>query len=165
MSRKVKFNAGAAGIVGLVFSILGAIYLLIGILCLCFPEDADDQTVGIIFSIIAIVCLLSALVALLVLIYKQSQTQKILDNGKYLLGEVVDIVPNLYMHYGFRPTYLVLTRYIDQKGTIHIFRSENIKTYPDRTLLGRKVKIYYQDDNFQHYYVDLESGFPKIIEH
>lgn len=165
MEKRVKVGMTPTGIVALVFSIMGFLFLLFGVLCQFFPEDEDDKIVGIVFSIIGLVFLVSALILLVVLIAGQCKKQKVFSNGKYLWGEIVDIVPNYYMSYGWRPAYTVLTRYIDGNGTIHIFRSSNLKSYPDRSLLGRKVKIYYQDESFKQYYVDLESGFPRIMEH
>ena len=165
MKQKAKLGITPAGICTLVFSILGVVFLLIGILCTCFPEDSDDKTVGIVFAILGNVFLVVALISLLILIREQRQKQKALSGGKYIYGEVVDIVPNAYIHYGYRSPFTVLTRYIDQNGVIHIFRSQNLRSYPDRSILGRKVKIYYTDESFHQYYVDLQSGLPRVIEH
>ncbi len=164
MDKRIKTVMPPAGIFSLVFTALGALYLLLGILCISFPTDAEDKTVGIIFSCLGIVFLLTALIALLILIGGQKKKNKVQNSGNYLYGEVVDVVP-YGTHYSYRPVFTVLTRYIDSQGTIHIFRTPNLKSYPDRSILGRKVKVFYQDDSFKQYYVDLESGFPRIIEH
>ncbi len=164
MSRRIKTAMPPVGVCSLVFTVLGALYLLLAILCLSFSTDPEDRTVGIVFSILGIVFLLTALIALLFLIGGQQKKNKARAGGKFLYGEVVDIVP-YGTHYSYRPVFTVLTRYIDNQGTIHIFRTPNLKSYPDRSILGRKVRIFYEDDSFQHYYVDLESGFPRIIEH
>ncbi len=165
MKRRIKTAMPPAGNISLIFSCIGAMFMLVGILCLCFPQDGDDRKVGIIFSVLGIAFLLTALTVLLVLIGQAQKKRRAITGGKYIYGEVVDVVPNFCWNYNCRPTFTVLTRHIDHKGVIHIFRSPNLKTYPDRSILGRKVKIYYQDDSFKQYEVDLDSGFPKVIEH
>ncbi len=165
MEKRVKMGVSPAGVCCLVFSLLGGIYLLIGILCQCFPEDADDKSVGIIFTVLGIAFLIAGLILLLVLLLKRKQLQKLVAAGNYVCGEIADIIPNPYVHYNHRPTYTVLTRYLDESGTVHIFRSATIKTYPDRSILGRQVKIYCQDGRFQPYYVDIELDSPRVIEH
>ena len=38
-------------------------------------------------------------------------------------------------------------------------------TFRDPELLGKKVKVYVENDNFKHYYVDVDEILPKYVEH
>lgn len=61
--------------------------------------------------------------------------------------------------------FVLLVRYQDRNGNIHIFRSRNLKAYPDRSVIGKQVKVYYENESYKHYYIDLEGVLPKVVEH
>lgn len=56
--------------------------------------------------------------------------------------------------------HTVLCRYNAPNGEIHIFASKGIWGEPERAYLGEEVKVYYKEDNYKHYYVDVESVVP-----
>lgn len=165
MDKKITLGQDAWTIVGGVFAFIGIIYTVLGVVISQFPEDSDDATVGIVFAILGAVMLAIAICILIYGIYRRKCLQKIVENGKYLWGEVTDIVPNYNVRINNRNPYNVLVRYQDRNGVVHIFRSVNQKTYPDRSIIGKQVKVYYENEEFKRYYVDLEGVLPTVMEH
>ena len=80
-------------------------------------------------------------------------------------GEIVDILPNYNVRVNDRCGYTVMVRHIDSRGNIHIFHSSNQKSYIDKSVIGKSVKVYYENDSFENYYLDLEGVLPAVIEH
>lgn len=167
MERKVKLGLTPAGIVSIAFGVLGLIYFILGMALSIFPADEEDLTVGIFFAILGGVFLLIALIIFLCTVFRKKHLQTIVEAGRYLWGEIVDILPiyNVQTTSNSSGTYVILVRYIDRYGRIHIFRSPVQKTYPDRSVIGKQVKIYYENESFKQYYVDLEGVLPPVIEH
>mgnify|MGYP003305118113 CR=1 FL=1 len=165
MDRKVKLGLTPTGIVSLVFGLLGVIYFLIGIAIRCFPTEEDDLIAGLVFTILGGAFLLAALILFLCVLAKKKRLQQLLRSGYYVWGEIVDIVPNYNVRVNNRHPYVILVRYADSRGDLHIFRSTNQKTYPDRSIIGKQVRIYCERNSFKHYYVELEGVLPRVIEH
>lgn len=165
MDRKAKLGFSALGIVCLVFGILGTVYSVLGFVIHAYPQDGDDATVAVIFGCLGICFLGAALIMLAVLLHRQAMANRLLREGRYVWGEVVDITANYSVRVNSRHPYVLLVRYQDAKGQIHIFRSANIYRYPDKSVLGRQVKVFHDGENFKRYYIDIEDLLPQVIEH
>ena len=166
MDRKVKPGLTPAGIVAIVFTILGGIYFFLGMGLSMQPADGEDYTAGIVFAVLGGAFLAIALTLWIYTAFHRKRLQAIVDSGKYIWGEIADVICNYQVQVNNRhPYYLVLVRYTDRNGAIHLFRSTSLKTYPDRSVIGKQVKIYYEDETYKHYYIDLEGVLPKVIEH
>ena len=166
MDRKVKSGLTPAGIVAIVFTVLGGIYFFLGIGLSLQPADGEEYTASIVFAVLGGAFLAIALTLWIYTALQRKRLQAIVDSGKYIWGEITDIICNYQVQVNNRyPYYMVLVRYIDRHGAIHLFRSTSLKTYPDRSVIGKQVKIYYKDETYKHYYIDVEGVFPKVIEH
>ncbi|MBO5078508.1 MAG: hypothetical protein J6B67_02345 [Oscillospiraceae bacterium] len=165
MDKKVKLGLTASGIVSIVFGSLGIIYLLLGTGLHFFPTEEDDPTAGTVFAVLGAAFVLSAVIIFLCMLANRKCLQRIVNAGRYIWGEIVDIVPNYNVRINGRNSYVVLVRYADSRGTTHIFRSRDQKTYPDRSIVGKQVKVYYETEDFKRYYVDLDGALPRVIEH
>lgn len=165
MERKIKLGITPAGIVAIVFGILGATYFILGLAMSQFPADAEDQSAGIVFTVFGSILLVTTLILLIYAVFQRKRLQKIVDAGKYIWGEVTEIVANYNVRINNRNPFILMVRYQDRNGNIHIFRSRNVKNYPDRSVIGKQVKVYYEDESYKHYYIDLEGILPNVIEH
>lgn len=165
MDKKVKLGLTASGIVAIVFSIIGIVYLILGIMIRLFPTEADDLIAGTVFAVLGGAFLLTAIIVFLCMLSNQKRLQSIVNAGRYIWGEIVDIVPNYNVRINGRTPYVILVRYADRYGNTHIFRSPSQKLYPDRSIVGKQVKVYYETEAFKRYYVDLEGVLPHVIEH
>ena len=79
--------------------------------------------------------------------------------------EVVDIAANINVNVNGRYPYYIIVQYVDPHGVRHIFKSPSLRIFRDPELLGKKVKVYVENDNFKHYYVDVDEILPKYVEH
>ncbi len=165
MERKVKPGLTPAAIVAIVFGSLGMLYSILGIVFSLQPADGEIDTVGTVFAILGGVLLVIALILWICTAFHRKRLQTIVDGGKYIWGEIADITCNYHIQVNNRHPYVVLVRYADRNGVIHLFRSTNLKTYPDRSVIGKQVKVYYEDESYKRYYIDLEGILPKVIEH
>ena len=165
MEHNIKLGISPAGIVSIVFGILGAVYLILGVAMTRFPADSEDHTAGIFFAVFGVILLVTTLILLVYSVFQRRRLQKIVDAGKYIWGEVTEIVANYNVRVNNRNPFILMVRYQDRNGNIHIFRSRNLKSYPDRSVIGKQVKVYYEDESYKHYYIDLEGILPHVIEH
>jgi len=151
-------------IIGIVFSLLGGIFTILGVtMLLALPGDAAIP--GNVFAILGCVYLVLGLVFLWVEIHKKKRYEKMMASGRYLWAEVVDCVPNLNVRVNGRNPYCIVARYTDSRGMNHIFRSPPMNIFKDPDLIGKQVKVYYIDETFKHYYLDAQPILPKFIEH
>lgn len=165
MNPKVKMEKDAAFIFGMVLGILGGIFLTLGILfgvllgsegllaCLVFVG------VGGVFFLIGLLCLRACR-------KKQRRMQKLLEEGRYLWGEIVECAPNLQISVNGRHPTIATARYLARDGTEHLFQSRNLyHWYPQSGgLLHQQVKIYIEDGNMDNYYVAVEELLPSNRE-
>ena len=161
MNSKVKMEKDAAFIFGMVLGILGGIFLALGILfgvllgsegllaCLVFVG------VGGVFFLIGLLCLRSCR-------KKQRRMQKLLEEGRYLWGEIVECAPNLQISVNGRHPTIATARYLAPDGTEHLFQSRNLYHWRPENggLLHQQVKIYIEDGNMDNYYVAVEELLP-----
>ena len=165
MNPKVKMEKDAAFIFGMVLGILGGIFLALGILfgvllgsegllaCLVFVG------VGGVFFLIGLLCLRSCR-------KKQRRMQKLLEEGRYLGGEIVECAPNLQISVNGRHPTIATARYLAPDGTEHLFQSRNLYHWRPENggLLHQQVKIYIEDGNMDNYYVAVEELLPSNRE-
>lgn len=163
MVEKKKTGLGGLGIAGLILSFMGAVYLILGV-SLWIHIEEDAKIIGIIFTAVGALLLLLGLLFLMLVLKKHRNTQKLVESGRYIWGDVVDCVPNYNVRVNGRHPYRLIVQYRDAMGTIHIFKSRDIYTYIVPEALKRKVKVYITED-YKHYYVDAEDALSLIVEH
>lgn len=151
-------------IVGIVFSILGSTFLVLGI-ALRLAGTGETSLVGNIFAMLGSIYLVLGIVFLSVEILKKKRNDKLMASGRYIWAEVVDCVPNLNVRINGRSPYHIMARYRDSRGVNHIFKSPPMKIFKDPELIDKQVKVYYKDETFRHYYLDAEPILPQFIEH
>ncbi|MGI5894196.1 MAG: hypothetical protein ACOX6P_06330 [Candidatus Merdivicinus sp.] len=165
MDRKLKIGKSVLFILGLIYTLLGGVFLILGLTLGIALAQSDAWIGGIIFSGIGGIFFVLGIIFLMIEYRKKQRAQRLLDRGQYLTGEVADFQINYNVTYQSRHPYILLARYQDSNGNTHIFRSWNIYQYPDPSIIGKPVKIYVDGDDFQNYYVDIEEILAHVIEH
>ena len=164
METKAKWNWGAGALVGIIFGIIGIIYLIIG-LCLCFySADGEAATVGLVFTPLGATFAVAGIAVLCIAASKKRQADQLIADGRYVWGEIIEFTRNHSIRINNRNPYIAVVRYEDGSG-IHIFRSRNLYRYPDPSNIGRKVKVYISDEKMKPYYVDIDPVLSPVIEH
>lgn len=165
MERRAKQGMGALLLIGVIYTILGGIFVALGIGLLLGLREKDIWFIGGIFAGIGSLFLLLGIVFLLIEFARRRRADKLIAAGRYVWGEIVEFVPNYNVTINGRHPYVAVVRHTDGYGTAHIFRSGNLRIYPDPGAVGRQVKVYFEDDTYKHYYVDMEDILPRVVEH
>lgn len=165
MEKKARIGQSALMIIGIIYTALGGTFVILGIALAALLRDSDAFMVGLIFGGIGAIFLILGIIFLIVELCKKKRSDALLASGHYILGEVVDIAANINVNVNGRYPYHIIVQYIDPHGVRHIFRSPGLRIFRDPELLGKKVKVYVENDNFKHYYVDVDEILPKYVEH
>lgn len=165
MEKKARIGRSALLIIGIIYTALGGTFVILDIALAALLRDSDAFMVGLIFGGIGAIFLILGIVFLIVELCKKRRSDALLASGHYILGEVVDIAANINVNVNGRYPYHIIVQYIDPHGVRHIFRSPGLRIFRDPELLGKKVKVYVENDNFKHYYVDVDEILPKYVEH
>lgn len=165
MEKKARIGQSALLIIGIIYTALGGTFVILGVALAALLRDSDAFMVGLIFGGIGAIFLILGIIFLIVELCKKKRSDALLASGHYILGEVVDIAANINVNVNGRYPYHIIVQYIDPHGVRHIFRSPGLRIFRDPELLGKKVKVYVENDNFKHYYVDVDEILPKYVEH
>ena len=165
MEKKARIGRSALLIIGIIYTALGGTFVILGAALAALLRDSDAFMVGLIFGGSGAIFLISGIIFLIVELCKKRRSDALLASGHYILGEVVDIAANINVNVNGRYPYHIIVQYIDPHGVRHIFRSPGLRIFRDPELLGKKVKVYVENDNFKHYYVDVDEILPKYVEH
>lgn len=165
MEHKVTADKGAIFIMGIVYTLLGGIFVIMGAIFAVAFYEQDAQMIGVIFAAIGSPFLILGIVFLVIQNRKKKTAQRLVDGGKYLWAEIVDLVPNFNVRINNRHAYIALARYVDGNGTVHLFKSHNLYRYPDQSFMYQQVKVYIEDNSLKKYYMDIEEILSKVQEH
>lgn len=165
MEKKARIGRSALLIIGIIYTALGGTFVILGAALAALLRDSDAFMVGLIFGGIGAIFLILGIIFLIVELCKKKRSDALLASGHYVLGEVVDIAANINVNVNGRYPYHIIVQYIDPHGVRHIFKSPSLRIFRDPELLGKKGKVYVENDNFKHYYVDVDEILPKYVEH
>lgn len=164
MEQKVRIGISALWIIGLVFSIMGGLFVAIGLLSLA-AMGPENWLFGVIFGGIGGLFFVLGVVFLVTEWKKKRMAERLIAAGRYVWGEVVDVVADISITINNRHPYIALVHYQDGRGTIHQFRSPSLRISHSTGMIGKKVKVYIEDGSYRHYYVELDGILPQVIEH
>ena len=164
MEKKARIGRSALLIIGIIYAALGGTFVILGTALAALLRD-DGLMIGLIFGGIGGIFLVLGIIFLVVEICKKKRSDALLASGHYVLGEVVDIAANINVNVNGRYPYYIIVQYVDPHGVRHIFKSPSLCIFRDPELIGKKVKVYVENDNFKHYYVDVDEILPKYVEH
>ena len=165
MERKVKTGISALFITGIVFTCIGAVYLVVGICFHLFTLNEISLIFLCIFGGLGILFFVLGVILLTLEIRKRLLCNRLLQSGNYITSEISEISLNYNVRINGRHPCIVICRYQDISGTIHMFKSRNLPFHPDTLFPGQTVKIYVDSKDFKHYYMDIDEILPKVILH
>ncbi len=163
--KKAKLGMSALKILGIVYTLLGGVFTVLGVTLAAVLWEEDVRLVGILFGGIGSIFLVLGILFLAVEAGKKRRANRILASGRYVWGEVIDIIPDFSVRINGRCGYHILVGYTDMYGVRHVFKSPNQRIIRDPDLFGRKVKVYMEDDSYKHYYVDADGILSNVVEH
>lgn len=147
-----KGTVSVLWILGLVYSILGAVFGVVGcVLCLVLGKEL--RLLGVIFGGIGGVFLVLGLIFLGVEHGKRKKAEELIASGRYVWGTIADWRVNRSIEICGRHPIVLLVRCVDCRGQEHFFRSPSLRIAGGPQLLGKQVRVYYDDPGFKNYYV------------
>lgn len=162
MEKKVKMGWGAVRILGWVYSVLGAVFLVLGTF---LGWSLSANPVGPIFLMVGTPFFVLGVIFLVICCIKRRRMEALVEAGRFVWAEVVEIGCNYNVSYhnGIHPNRLV-ARYTAPDGVKHLFRSQDLGIMGAADLIGKPVKVYH-DENFRHYYVDAQPLLGDYVMH
>lgn len=164
MNGKVRLGPSVLMILGIIYAVLGAIFLVVGKIVYRAVLE-QGRIVGGIFAGIGSIFFILGVIFLILEGRKRRQIYRLLETGQYIEGEITDYKVNFNVTINNRHPYIVIARYLDPYGATHIFKSRNIYQYLEPSIIGRTVKIYVEDDTYSPYYVDMSEILSQYVEH
>lgn len=165
--KKAKIGMNATFIVGLIFSIIGAIFLVLGIVLFTgLKEEMTDAFMFLfIFSGIGLILFLIGILFLMIQLSKKEMSQRLLENGNYVVAEIFDITQEYNVTVNGRHPFVINCKYEAMDGTVHIFKSRYLYYNPESLLKNNAVRVYVDNNNYKKYYVDIDEVLPKVENH
>lgn len=165
MDRKAKIDFSAPFLIGAIFSLLGGIFLVVGICVGVLSNDEDAAMLGWMFGGFGVFFLGIGLICLVVALRKKRRQDALVQAGRYVWGEISDYQFNYNVSVNGRHAIVLMVRYFDPNGVVHFFKSRNLYKYSYTELIGQRVKVYVEEGNYDHYYVSLEEMPVIAVEH
>lgn len=157
----------ALKLIGLIYVILGGIFIAVGI-CAGIAVHNVDGSVWIFtatFSGIGSVFFILGIIFLILNGRGKKQARRLMDAGNYIYAEVAHVEANYRVHVNGRHPYKVVCRYTDEYGTVHLFRSKDLFFDPEGIMKDTLVRVYVEPGNMKHYYVDIDRILPTVVQH
>ncbi len=141
---------------GITFSFIGIIYLLVGLGLLENAADADSVAVGITFTPLGAVFSVTGVVCLAFCLHQKKAADRLLEEGHYIWGKIAHIkIKRNVNAFGGHPS-VAIVHYRDGSGKQHIFHSRYVYRGLDSSAEGKSVRVYIGDETCKPYYVDME---------
>ena len=165
-NKKAKIGIGASLIIGIVFTIIGVTFLPCGIILHQTITDKTERDIFLYtFGGIGIIFLLIGVIFLILMLKKRKEAQQLLVDGRYIVAEICEIVPNYTVRVNGKYPYVIHCKYEALDGTVHIFKSRNLFFNPEPLLKSNSVKVYTDRTNYKKYYVDIDEVLSNVKIH
>ncbi len=170
-NRKIKQGISATWIIGLVFTILGTVFLTVSIIMMTEYKSTLDEDIIIVRNVFSLIGIPFAVIGVLFIITnirKSKKQKKLVADGFYVKAEITEVTINYSVRVNGRCPYVIHAAYKDSYGNVHIFRSRNIFYDPINLLKDNMVKVYVsrnETDNYKYYYMDIDEILPKVTMH
>lgn len=161
MKRKPYSISSAFSVVGAIYTVLGGIMAALGIIFFVADIDVLDITffgIGALFLILGIIFLC-------VIRHQKRRAERLIQGGRYIWGEVVDTQIVFSERVGHTHPVRLVAKYVDPYGTTHMFTSKNLYRLTCQHMIGQKVKIYIEGNNFDRYYVAIDEADDDVVYH
>lgn len=153
MKKHGTFGRASIWTAGVIFAATGGILVLVCLtaaLLRVFPAGfAAPAILGPVFLTLGAAMLLTDA-------KKNRIARELMDNGRYVWGEIVSIERNALLRVNGSYPWFVRVRWFDGSGNVYMFESRGHTARKLPNLVGRRVKVYV-DGDYRRSHVDLES--------
>ncbi|MBR4457404.1 MAG: hypothetical protein IKS31_00380 [Clostridia bacterium] len=164
-----KLGMSATGIVGLIFTPLGALFMTLGVLFHYFDIGDEPEDPVIILAVFGSLGLIFFVVGLALLFYeakRRAGMRRAIDGGEYVMAKIAGVKQlNNQQRAGIAP-YVVECHYSDpDTGEAHVYFSRCLRFDPSDLLTAQEVPVYLDRMNDKVYFVDIDAVLPKVVIH
>ena len=157
MEPKYKFKLEVQGIIGLIFTPIGLLFLILGVV---IPAESISGSPALFKGVFIGFGLLFAILGGALLSYtvrKNLRIKKVVESGNFIMADFMQSTLNTAITVNGRNPYVAEFQYTDPYGAVHIYRSRDLFSDPAQALAGKQVRVYVDADNDNNYYVDIDS--------
>lgn len=162
--KKVKIGITPSAIIGIVFTSISAVFMLITVIFF-LQNEATLFLVAISMLFVGIITLIAGLTFFLLYIRKRKRIRKIVEEGYYITAEIGEVSRNYNVQVNGRNPYNIRAAYTDETGCVHIFQSRNLYYNPEGMLRSQMVRVYIRRNEYKEYYMDIDAILPQVEFH
>lgn len=161
--RKAKSGLTELLLAGIIFIGVGIVFLPIGILVTAQNIEGNPIVFKAVFCGMGALLLIVGVICLSLEISNRVRYNRMINSNQFIMAEITEITMNYALRVNGQHPYIVIGRYRDMYGNIHIFRSRNLNFDPTPLLTDQMVRVYVEGENFKHYYMDIDSVLPEVM--
>lgn len=152
---------------GGIWAAVGGVFLVIALAMAIGMKQAPYRTafLPLLFFAIGGTFAAAGLVIILVQVRMAKRKRRLLESGRRIYAEVAEIYQDTSICVNGNCPWRVSCRYVDEKGTIHIFRSDCLGYDPSGLLMSNRVPVYIDEGRTDRYMVDLAAVLPRVEVH
>ena len=169
MSERKNYGWSALGILGMIFTPMGAIFLTLGVLLWHFRvgEDPEDPMIFLaVFGGMGAIFLLLGLGLLLADVHRRAQQRRADEGGYYVMAKISGFRSQENVRVNRSTPQVLECHYTDPAtGVVHVYHSRYLYTDVSDLLLSDQVPVYLDRMDDRVAFVDVDAVLPKIEVH
>ncbi len=164
-----KFGWTEKGIIGMIFSPLGAFFVLLGLVLYSVGaghNPNDPMMFLYVFGGMGGVFLLIGLGLLGADVRRRSAMRRAVESGDYVLARIAGVQQRLNVNTrGTHPCVVECHYHNPDTGEIHVFFSRYLYFDPSDMFTSQEVPVYIDRMNEKTAFVDIDAVLPKVVLH
>ena len=167
---KKKWGWNDSGIVGCIFTPIGLLFTVLGVLVGTLTPDSDwndplgKQIFLYVMGGLGLVFLIIGLILLYLAIRHRNQLRQAYEYGNKVEAKILGVKTELSSKTSGVMRHLECA-YTDDNGVVHVFRSRYLPTDVSGMLKSDTVPLYLNRDNPNVGFVDVDAVLPEIRVH
>lgn len=164
-----KFGWTEKGIIGWIFSLIGAFFILVGTLLSVFGVGVDPAGPMLflcVFGGMGAVFLLIGLGLVYADVNRRNMLQQAVDSGHYVMAKIVGVQRRLNVNVRGTHPYVVECHWMNRdSGELHVYYSRYLYFDPTDLFTAKEVPVYIDRMNEKYAFVDIDKVLPKVVDH
>lgn len=164
-----KFGWTEKGILGFIFSPLGAFFVLLGLMLYIggAGHNSEDPMIFLcVFGGTGGAFLLTGLILLGADVRRRSAMRRAVDSGDYVLARIAGVQQRLNVNVNGTHPCVVECHYKNpDTGETHVFFSRYLYFDPSDMFISQEVPVYLDRMNEKNAFVDIGAVLPKVVLH
>ena len=169
MERPKKLGWTEKGIVGMIFTPIGLLFLVLGVVLYAVKaghRTGDPLIFLLVFGGMGFLFFLLGLIFLFLDVRRRNNMRRALNQGEYIMAKITGVEQHTNISYNGQHPYVVACRYQDpDTRTIHVWYSRYLRFNPEGIMTSDEVPVYMDRYNPEAAYVDIDAVLPEVSVH